>query len=106
MSSINDSSPLKPSQADSPAAFPFQLYDLLNDAANEGFESIVSWLPEGDAFIVKEKTPFESQILPTYFKQTKFKSFQRQLNLYSFTRWKDGPRKGQFKKFFQNRHVG
>ena len=94
MPSIDESSPLSPPQPDASALFPFQLYDLLSDATKEGFESVVSWLPEGDAFRVNEKQPFESQILPKYFKQTKFKSFQRQLNLYSFTRWKDGPRKG------------
>jgi len=39
-------------------------------------------------------------ILPRFFKQTKYKSFQRQLNLYGFIRVDDGPNKGAYRHNF------
>ena len=75
------------------ATFPFQLHDLLDDATSKGFDWIVSWLAEGDAFKVYWHKQFEDEIMPVYFKQTKYKSFQRQLNLYNFVRQKDGLKK-------------
>jgi hypothetical protein len=81
---------------DASSKFPFQLYDLLNDAPTKDFDWIVSWLPEGDSFRVYNPTLFETQIMPRYFNQTRYKSFQRQLNLYNFVRQKSGANKGTF----------
>ncbi|OEU12177.1 hypothetical protein FRACYDRAFT_155271, partial [Fragilariopsis cylindrus CCMP1102] len=48
--------------------------------------SIVSWVDNGTAFKVHDLDRFVNDIVPTYFKQTKYKSFQRQLYFYGFQR--------------------
>jgi hypothetical protein len=63
---------------------------MLNDAHIRDFEDIVSWIPAEtevtSVFKVHDKTKFEESILPKYFSSTKYRSFQRQLNLYRFAR--------------------
>jgi len=71
--------------------FPERLHELL---AEEKFSEIVSWAPHGRAFRVINSLKFEKEVIPNYFDQTKFRSFQRQLNLYGFNRIKRGPDKG------------
>jgi hypothetical protein len=66
--------------------FPSQLHELLEHAKVHGFEGIVSWLPCGKAMRVHRPKEFERQIMPKYFKQTRYKSFLKQLNLYRFHR--------------------
>ncbi|KAG7347584.1 HSF-type DNA-binding protein [Nitzschia inconspicua] len=76
--------------------FPWKLHEMLLNAITEHKESIVSWLPEGKAFKVHNVPEFVRDILPMYFKQTKYKSFQRQLNLWNFERLTSGPHKGAY----------
>jgi HSF-type DNA-binding len=60
---------------------------MLEQAEAYGHASIVRWQPHGRAFKIYDKKRFEKEILPLYFNsQTKFGSFQRQLNMYSFLR--------------------
>ncbi len=77
-------------------SFPFVLYQLLQDSESKGNESIVSWLPHGKAFRVNNTKKFVNDILPRYFSQSKITSFQRQLNLYCFSRIKCGKEKGAY----------
>jgi len=66
--------------------FPFKLYDMLEYAANSEYSSAVSWIENGRAFAIHDKDTFLCQIVPRFFKQTKIRSFTRQLNLWGFTR--------------------
>ena len=76
--------------------FPWRVHELLSDAEKEGFTSIVSWLPDFAGFKVHKTKVFEKQILPRYFKQTKYKSFRRQLNIWGFHRSEERPHKGGY----------
>ncbi|KAL3905899.1 MAG: hypothetical protein SGILL_009493, partial [Bacillariaceae sp.] len=69
---------------------------MLEDADKNHQSDIVSWLPGGTSFIVHNVPEFVNHILPKYFKQTKYKSFQRQLNLWCFERLTQGPDKGAY----------
>lgn len=77
--------------------FPMALYGLLEDVETNGTASVVSWRPSGTAFKVEKRDEFVNEILPKYFKQTKFKSFVRQLNLWGFTCIDKGQDKGSCK---------
>jgi len=70
-------------------AFPFKLHSILENAEKSNQEEIVSWLPSGKAFKIHKPKDFASNIMPSYFQQTKYRSFQRQLYIYGFDRVKD-----------------
>jgi hypothetical protein len=74
--------------------FPVKVYEMLEDADVKDFAHIVSWNSPGNGFMVHKKDQFIHQIVPKYFNQTKYKSFQRQLSLYGFQRVTVGPNKG------------
>jgi hypothetical protein len=57
---------------------------MLEDVAANGNEDIVSWQPHGKAFRVHKPQEFAKRIMPRYFKQSHYKSFQRQLHIYGF----------------------
>jgi len=79
--------------------FPNKLMEILGDKANE---NIITWLPHGKAFIVYQKEKFANDILPRYFKETKYTSFTRKLNRWGFERINKGPEVGAYyHKFFQ-----
>eukprot|EP00934_Nitzschia_sp_Nitz4_P002535 Nitzschia sp. Nitz4//scaffold86_size83305//51020//52056//NITZ4_005265-RA/size83305-snap-gene-0.172-mRNA-1//-1//CDS//3329559259//2525//frame0 len=76
--------------------FPWKLHDMLDDMARNGDHSVVTWQPHGRAFMVHKPKEFVEDIMPKYFNQTKYASFQRQLNLYGFSRLCHGDDKGAY----------
>jgi hypothetical protein len=86
--------PVMPSDVN--CSFPGKLHKLLQDADVLGFQDIISWQPGRQSFKVREQVRFESEIMGRYFNQTKFKSFQRQLNIYGFRRVQIGMDKGAY----------
>ena len=60
--------------------FPYKLYAMLDDAEKEQNTHIVRWLPGGKSFVVLLPEDFCKLIMPRYFKQTLFRSFQRQVS--------------------------
>ena len=60
-----------------------------------GFSDVVSWGQDSPHnFKVHNKRRFEKQVLPKYFKMTKYKSFTRQLHNYDFQWIRQGNDKG------------
>eukprot|EP00537_Pseudo-nitzschia_pungens_P002023 CAMPEP_0172355954 /NCGR_PEP_ID=MMETSP1060-20121228/317_1 /TAXON_ID=37318 /ORGANISM="Pseudo-nitzschia pungens, Strain cf. cingulata" /LENGTH=410 /DNA_ID=CAMNT_0013075825 /DNA_START=127 /DNA_END=1360 /DNA_ORIENTATION=+ len=70
-------------------AFPFKLHSILGNVDKLGQEHIISWLPSGKAFKIHKPKMFAEVVMPKYFNQTKYRSFQRQLYIYGFDRIKD-----------------
>lgn len=75
--------------------FPLKLHEMLDAAAANNLEDVVSWQPHGRCFVVHKPKEFVS-MLPQYFKLSKLPSFQRQLNLYGFQRLTRGRDKGGY----------
>lgn len=57
---------------------------------------IITFLPHGRAFIVVHTQELREVVLPRFFKQSKFMSFTRQLNLWGFKRITKGPDAGAY----------
>ncbi len=67
-----------------PQQFPRKLFEMLDMESNRLKNGgCVSWSSCGRAFHIVDVTAFSKEILPTYFKTSKFSSFQRNLNLVS-----------------------
>lgn len=62
--------------------FPLKLMSILD--SNEHNE-IISWLPHGRGFIIRDKRRLADEVLPKYFKESKYTSFTRRLNRWNFT---------------------
>jgi hypothetical protein len=71
--------------------FPERLHDMLEHVEQDGLSHIISWQPHGRCFLVHDPKAFVATVMPSYFKQSKLTSFQRQLNLYGFCRLTSGP---------------
>lgn len=69
--------------------FPWRLHEMLDLVEEEGLEEIVSFLPDGRSFKVHDPARFEQGLMRRCFNQTRYKSFQRQLNLWGFERKND-----------------
>lgn len=81
---------------DKPNQFPWKLYDMLDAAERRNDEHVISWIRDGTAFKVHNRELFIEEYMKKMFNQTKFKSFQRQLNLWGFERVQSGPDKGSY----------
>ena len=66
--------------------FPSRLHNMLDSAEEKGYSHIVSWCKDdGKAFKVHDPTRM-IPVLQSTFRQTKYKSFLRQLQTYGFER--------------------
>jgi hypothetical protein len=70
--------------------FAWKLHSMLEDVEKSGIEHVVSWVDSGRAFKVHNLDEFVEKIIPFYFRQSKWKSFQRQLYFYGYTRTQSG----------------
>jgi hypothetical protein len=76
--------------------FPEKLHRMLSGVEQEGISDVVSFFSHGRAFGVHDMDTFVSEVMPKYFKQTKWNSFARQLSLYGFIRITSGPDAGGY----------
>ena len=74
-------------------SFPEKLYEIIENATEQG---LAKWEGDGKIFKITEPERFADELLPHYFRQTKYKSFQRQLNVYGFKRIHHGVHKGGY----------
>ena len=101
-------SPAMISQQGSDMAFPWKLHEMLDRIERDDKQAIVSWMPSGKSFKVHKREAFSKEILPLYFRHSNFKSFQRNLSIYQFTRIWSGPERGSYQHahFFRgHRHL-
>lgn len=82
-------------------AFPQKLHRLILEAEKEGNADVLSFVSHGRAFQIHKPKRFEAELMPKYFTTTRLSSFQRQLNLYSFSRITEGPDKGKHYMLFK-----
>jgi hypothetical protein len=87
--------PSRPTPIGRRRTFPLRLHTLLSDMEAQGQATTVSWQPHGKCFVVRNTEEF-IKLLPQYFNQSKWSSFQRQLNLYEFQRLTTGPDRGGY----------
>lgn len=82
-----------------------KLFQLLEDMERQNGTWIVSWSSDGDSFRVHNNSVFVQKVMPRYFRQTKYKSFQRQLHLYGYYRVTAGKYRGSYchPMFLKNR---
>jgi hypothetical protein len=77
-------------------SFPLRLQRMLDKLEAECDTDTISWLPHGRSFLVHDPEAFVDQLMPLYFNQTKYSSFQRQLHMYNFQRITAGRDKGAY----------
>ena len=58
--------------------FPMRLHYMLNSIEADGQGHVISWQPHGRCFLVHDMKEFVSSMLPLWFRQSKWASFQRQ----------------------------
>ena len=72
--------------------------EILNEDCYKG---IMEWLPDGSGFVILNKKRCQKEVLPLYFKLTKYSSFTRRLNRWNFMLRKHGHSKAlYFHPFF------
>ncbi|KAM6583467.1 hypothetical protein CsatB_010469 [Cannabis sativa] len=80
-SPLDSPAPMEGLHEAGPPPFLNKTFQMVDDP---GTESIVSWSPARDSFIVWDSHEFSKNLLPKYFKHSNFSSFIRQLNTYGF----------------------
>jgi hypothetical protein len=61
--------------------FPIKLMEIINDEANS---EIITWMPEGNGFVILNKARLAADVLPNVFKMTQYTSFTRRLKRWGF----------------------
>ncbi|GAX22399.1 hypothetical protein FisN_14Hh012 [Fistulifera solaris] len=74
---------------------------MLTSADSKGYAHICNWQPHGLSFAIHDRKALVDQVLPLYFQHHMFASFQRQLNLYGFSRVR---RRGDDQKTYYHEH--
>jgi hypothetical protein len=77
------------------SVFPVKVHQMLHDAEKSGHDDIVSWMPDGKSFKIHDRARFVRFTMPSYFGTCKFRSFQRNLNLWNFKVANTFPHKGE-----------
>jgi hypothetical protein len=62
------------------SSFVKKLFDMVEREDDD----IIGWVCEGSAFEVKDPKRLEAEILPKFFRHSRFQSLVRQLNFYAF----------------------
>jgi len=70
-----------PTACSQPNNFLSMLMDVLSSTS---MESVITWLPEGNAFIVLNEEEFAKYVLPVFFELLKFESFVKKLYRWGF----------------------
>jgi hypothetical protein len=63
-------------------SFPLKLHAVLDQVERDGLAHVISWQAHGRCFVIHKPKEFVDHVMPSYFRQSKLTSFQRQLNLY------------------------
>lgn len=77
-------------------SFPLKLHAILDQVEEDGLAHVISWQSHGRCFLIHNPKEFTDYVMPKYFRQTKLTSFQRQLNLYGFSRLTIGKDNGGY----------
>ena len=103
MEMVDCTQPKKTARGGSQTMFPGRLHELLEYVESQGLDYIVSWVGNGTAFMVHNQGEL-LKLLSFFFGQTKYRSFTRQLNMWSFQREEEGPFKGSFSNPYFVKH--
>ncbi|GKY91924.1 hypothetical protein MPSEU_000164000 [Mayamaea pseudoterrestris] len=68
---------------DAAPTFPEKLMKMMKWASAEGLTS-VEWVDDGKAFVINQPDSFTKEVVPRFFKATKFSSFTRKLYRWGF----------------------
>ena len=76
------------------------LQDMIQTATSDRdsstYSASIHWMPHGKSFAITDPDAFSADVLPRYFKSTKFKSFTRKLYRWGFRQITKGPDKGSY----------
>lgn len=56
--------------------FPNKLHYMLDHGLEESERDVIAWQPHGRAFLVLDQRRFVTELLPNWFRQNKYQSFQ------------------------------